>query len=102
MGFQDERKTVSGLPKNLAIAVLALATFATAAFAFSNSLMPAAESWSLSGSIASALAPVLQRFHDLLQGLAGLTGHSMPLPHDQNLRGFGHVHDAARTTALPS
>lgn len=82
---------MTGLPKNLAIAALTLATLATAAFAFSNSLMPAAESWSLSGSIASALAPVLQGFYDLLQGLAGLTGRSIPLTYGEFVRKLAHL-----------
>ena len=82
---------MTGLPKNLAIIALALSALATAAFAFSNSLMPAAESWSLSGSIANALAPVLQGFYDLLQGLAGLTGHSMPLSYGEFVRKLAHL-----------
>ena len=82
---------MNGILKNPAIAVLALATLATAAFAFSNSLMPAAESWSLSGSIANVLAPVLQGFYDLLQGLAGLTGHSIPLSYGEFVRKLAHL-----------
>ena len=53
--------------------------------------MPAAESWSLSCSIVSAQAPVLQGFYDLLQGLAGLTGHSMPLSYGEFVRKLAHL-----------
>ena len=52
---------------------------------------PAAESWNLSGSIANVLAPVLQGFYDLLQGLAGLTGHSMPLSYGEFVRKLAHL-----------